>query len=181
MARRNNFDPDEVLDPDDLEEKLEEEGNDGILKDGQSVRAALYMKDGSINPRLTATQRGKAAQQTEDAIARRFGLSDVCNCTDQGFAVSPTLPHWHGCSRPIRPTMPPTRRPTSMANQAMRAEYRTAARTRPCSIARRQPTQSTIATWPMPGASASSSSVRCMAEAAQCAGGREQQHTARSC
>ena len=55
MARRSNFDPDEVLDPDDLEEQLEEEGNDGILKDGQSVRVgALYMKDGSINPNLTA-------------------------------------------------------------------------------------------------------------------------------
>ena len=26
MARRSNFDPDEVLDPDDLEEQLEEEG-----------------------------------------------------------------------------------------------------------------------------------------------------------
>jgi hypothetical protein len=85
MARRNNFDPDEVLDPDDLEEKLEEEGNDGILKDGQSVRAALYMKDGSINPRLTATQRGKAAQQTEDAIARRFGLSDGLQLHRPGF------------------------------------------------------------------------------------------------
>ena len=32
MARRSNFDPDEVLDPDELEERLEEEGNDGILK-----------------------------------------------------------------------------------------------------------------------------------------------------
>jgi hypothetical protein len=85
MARRNNFDPDEVLDPDDLEEKLEEEGNDGILKDGQSVRVALYMKDGSINPRLTATQRGKAAQQTEDAIARRFGLSDGLQLHRPGF------------------------------------------------------------------------------------------------
>jgi hypothetical protein len=85
MARRNNFDPDEVLDPDDLEEKLEEEGNDGILQDGQSVRVALYMKDGSINPRLTATQRGKAAQQTEDAIARRFGLSDGLQLHRPGF------------------------------------------------------------------------------------------------
>ena len=26
MARRSNFDPDEVLDPDDLEEQLQEEG-----------------------------------------------------------------------------------------------------------------------------------------------------------
>ena len=85
MATRNNLDPDEVLDPDELEERLEEEGNDGILKDGQSVRVALYMKDGSINPRLTATQRGKAAQQTEDAIARRFGLSDGLQLHRPGF------------------------------------------------------------------------------------------------
>jgi hypothetical protein len=86
MARRNNFDPDEVLDPDDLEEQLQEEGNDGILRDGQSVRVALYMKDGSINPRFTATQRGKAAsQQTEDAVARRFGLSDGLQLHKPGF------------------------------------------------------------------------------------------------
>ena len=45
-------------------EELEEEV-DGILRDGQSVRVSLFMRDGAINPDLTATQRGKAmaAQQ----------------------------------------------------------------------------------------------------------------------
>ena len=50
MARRNKFDPDQELDPDELEERLQEEGNDGILKDGQSVRVALYMRDGIYQP-----------------------------------------------------------------------------------------------------------------------------------
>ena len=76
MAKRRKFDPDEEIDPEELEERLEEEGNDGILKDGQSVRVALYMRDGTINPDLLPHQRAKAAQQTEDAVARRFGLTD---------------------------------------------------------------------------------------------------------
>ena len=54
----------------------EEEEEDAILKDGQSVRVALYMKDGAINPNLTPTQRAKAVTHAEDAIARKFGLSD---------------------------------------------------------------------------------------------------------
>ena len=39
----------------------------------------------SINPRLTPTQRGKAAQQTEDAVARRFGLTDGLQLHKPGF------------------------------------------------------------------------------------------------
>jgi hypothetical protein len=86
MARRRKFDPDEQLDPDQLEE-LEEEENDGILRDGQSVRVPLYLKDGSINPDLTPTQRGKAAQQVQDqdAVARKFGLADALQMHKPGF------------------------------------------------------------------------------------------------
>jgi len=90
MARRNKFDPDEVLDPDELEEKLEEEGafdSRGLLRDGRSLRIPLYLRDGAINPRLTATQRGKAMQQTqtEDAVAHRFGLEDGLQLHKPGF------------------------------------------------------------------------------------------------
>jgi hypothetical protein len=87
MARRNNLDPDEVLDPDELQEKLEEEGAfdaRGILKDGCSTSVKLYMRDGAINPNLTAAQRGKAMQH-EDAAARRFGLSDGLQLHKPGF------------------------------------------------------------------------------------------------
>ena len=84
MARRK-LDPDAELDPDELEERLEEEGNDGILRDGQSLRVPLYLRDGAINPRLTPTQHGKAAQQTEDAVARRFGLTDGLQLHKPGF------------------------------------------------------------------------------------------------
>ena len=90
MARRSAFDPDEELDPDELEEKLEEEGafdSRGLLKDGHSTTIKMYMKDGSINPNLTATQRAKAAQQTQtqDAVARRFGLTDGLQLHRPGF------------------------------------------------------------------------------------------------
>ena len=54
------------------------EDDENILRDGQSVRVPLYLRDGAINPDLTPTQRGKAAQQaqTQDAVARRFGLTE---------------------------------------------------------------------------------------------------------
>ena len=87
MARRSNFDPDEVLDPDDLEE-LEEEGafdSRGLLKDGHATRVKMYMRDGAINPNLLPHQRAKAAQQTEDAAARRFGLQDGLQLHKPGF------------------------------------------------------------------------------------------------
>jgi hypothetical protein len=63
MARRRKFDPDEQLDPDELEE-LEEEGafdSRGLLKDGHSTTIKMYMRDGRPNPRLSATQRAIAA------------------------------------------------------------------------------------------------------------------------
>ena len=88
MARRRKLDPDEELDPDELEEKLEEEGNfdrRGLLKDGRSTRISLYMRDGSPNPRLTPTQRSIAATNTEDAVARRFGLTDGLQLHRPGF------------------------------------------------------------------------------------------------
>ncbi len=83
MARRRKLDPDAELDPDQLEE-LEEE-NDSILRDGQSVRVSLFMKDGAINPNLLPHQKAKAAQQTEDAVARRFGLTDALQLHRPGF------------------------------------------------------------------------------------------------
>ena len=41
------------------------------------------MKDGAINPELTPTQRAKA--QTEDAVARKFGLTDARQLHRPGF------------------------------------------------------------------------------------------------
>jgi hypothetical protein len=73
------------------EEEENEENEDqrsGILKDGQSVRVSLFMRDGStINPDLTPTQRAKALHQTqtEDAIARKYGLSDARQLHRPGF------------------------------------------------------------------------------------------------
>ena len=86
MAPRRKFDPEE-MDPDELEEKLEElgENEDAILRDGQSLRVPLDLRDGSTNPDLTPTQRGKAMYQTEDAVARRFGLSDALQLHRPGF------------------------------------------------------------------------------------------------
>ena len=96
MARRRRFDPAET-DPDELEEELEEKleekleeeedsaFRDGILRNHAVARVPLYMKDGSINPNLTPTQRGKAAQQTQDAVARRFGLTDGLQLHRPGF------------------------------------------------------------------------------------------------
>jgi hypothetical protein len=88
MAPRRKFDPEE--DPDELEERLEEEGNydsNGLLKDGHRVRVPLYMRDGAINPNLTPTQQAKAAaqQQIQDAAARKFGLSDALQLHKPGF------------------------------------------------------------------------------------------------
>jgi hypothetical protein len=65
----------------------EEEELDDILRDGQSVRVPLYLRDGSISPDLLPHQRAKAmaAQQTEDAVARKFGLSDAMQLHKPGF------------------------------------------------------------------------------------------------
>src|SRR6476660_5907723 len=65
----------------------EEEELDDILRDGQSVRVPMYLRDGAINPDLTPTQRAKALQQTqtEDAVARRFGLTDAMQLHKPGF------------------------------------------------------------------------------------------------
>ena len=87
MARRRKPDPDQELDPDEIEE-LEAEGaldSRGLLRDGARLRVPLYLKDGAINPNLTATQRGKALQQTEDAVARSFGLADGLALHKPGF------------------------------------------------------------------------------------------------
>lgn len=80
MVKRRNCEEEE-------EELHEEEENDAILRDGQSVRVSLFMRDGAINPDLTPTQRGKALahQQTQDAVARRFGLSDALQLHRPGF------------------------------------------------------------------------------------------------
>ena len=93
MARRRKPDPDEELDPDQLEE-LEAEGafdSRGLLKDGRSTRVSLYMRDGSPNPRLTPTQRSIAATNTEDAVSRRFGLTDGLQLHRPGFRRSNDL------------------------------------------------------------------------------------------
>jgi hypothetical protein len=74
------------------EEELEEETGDersGILRDGQRVRVSLFMRDGSISPDLLPHQRAKALAarqtQTEDALARKFGLSDAMQLHKPGF------------------------------------------------------------------------------------------------
>ena len=69
---------------------------------------AVVLKDGSINPNLTPTQRGKAAQQTEDAVARRFGLTDALSFTVPGSVATLTLPRWSAPDRRTTTTMPPT-------------------------------------------------------------------------
>lgn len=69
------------------EQEEEAENANSILRDGQSMRVPLYMRDGAINPDLTPTQRAKALahQQTEDALARRFGLNDARQLHRPGF------------------------------------------------------------------------------------------------
>ena len=69
----------------EIEAEESEEEVDGILRDGQSVRVSLFMRDGAINPDLTPTQRGKAMHQTGDAAARRYGLSDALQLHKPGF------------------------------------------------------------------------------------------------
>src|SRR6476469_190635 len=71
----------------EAEEEEQEQEVDGILRDGQSVRVSLFMKDGSISPDLTPHQRAKALHQTQtaDAVARRFGLSDAMQLHKPGF------------------------------------------------------------------------------------------------
>jgi len=65
----------------------EEEELDDILRDGQSVRVPLYLRDGAISPDLTPHQRAKALHQTQtaDAVARRYGLSDAMQLHKPGF------------------------------------------------------------------------------------------------
>jgi hypothetical protein len=57
----------------------------GILRDGAVPRVRLVMRDGAINPNLLPHQHGKAMHQTEDAVARRFGLSDGLQLHKPGF------------------------------------------------------------------------------------------------
>ena len=73
-----------------LSEYEEEEYGDAILRDGQTLRVPLYMRDGAINPNLTPTQRAKALhdQQTADARARSFGLTDALQLHKPGFRRS---------------------------------------------------------------------------------------------
>ena len=77
------------------------------------LRVPLYLKDGAINPNLTATQRGKAAQQTEDAVARSFGLSDGLALHRPGFRRVTDAAALERTVRPIWTTTPPTLRPTN--------------------------------------------------------------------
>jgi hypothetical protein len=70
-----------VRDPRGFEVATEEEEEDGILQDGQSVRVPLYLKDGATNPALNATQRAVA----EDKAARSFGLNDALALHKPGF------------------------------------------------------------------------------------------------
>jgi hypothetical protein len=58
MARRKTIQRDPY--GSELSEFEEEEEEDGLLKDGQTLRVPLYLKDGAINPDLTPTQRAKA-------------------------------------------------------------------------------------------------------------------------
>ena len=57
----------------------------GVLRDGAVTRVRLVMRDGAINPNLLPHQQAKAAQQTEDAVARRFGLTDGLQLHKPGF------------------------------------------------------------------------------------------------
>ena len=47
--------------------------------------ALVFHEGWRDQPRLDAAQRAKAAQQTEDAVARRFGLSDARQLHRPGF------------------------------------------------------------------------------------------------
>ena len=141
MARRRKFDPEE-MDPEELEE-LEEEDSRGILRDGQSVRVPLYMRDGSINPSLTPTQRAKAQhdQQTADAQARTFGLQDALQLHRPGFRYNTDAAArtriaqayeaydaadtnaWKATSTTATPDDVPNRRATADAKAQAYAEY----------------------------------------------------------
>lgn len=165
MARRRKFDPEE-MDPEELEE-LEEEDSRGILRDGQSVRVPLYMRDGSINPSLTPTQRAKAQhdQQTADAQARKFGLQDALQLHRPGFRyntdaaartrIAQAYEAYDAATQtpgkpPARPP-PPTMCPTGALQPTPRLK----------------PMPSTTARWPMPGAHADDSLLRSTSWAAE--------------
>ena len=87
MARRKTIQHDPLGRLQSEYEEEEEEYGDALLKDGQTLRVPLYLKDGTINPRLTPTQRGKAEynQQLADAQARKFGLQDALQLHRPGF------------------------------------------------------------------------------------------------
>jgi hypothetical protein len=88
MARRRN---DLEEDPEELAERLEQlgENEDAILRDGQRSRVPMFLRNGAINPNLRPVQRAKAVrqqqQQTDDAVARRFGLTDGLALHRPGF------------------------------------------------------------------------------------------------
>ena len=87
MARRR-IDPDQELDPDELEEKLEEEGafdSRGLLKDGHATRVKMYMRDGSPNPYLTATQQAIAASRQHKRPLVNDGAGDPMAMHKPGF------------------------------------------------------------------------------------------------
>jgi hypothetical protein len=59
----------------------EEETEDAIMKDGETRRVPMFLRDGAINPALNATQRAVV----EHKAARSFGLSDALALHKPGF------------------------------------------------------------------------------------------------
>ena len=87
MARRRTVQRDPLGRIASTYEEENEENEDALLKDGETFRVPLYMRDGAINPDLTQSQRAKAGahQQYQDAAARKFGLTDGLQLHRPGF------------------------------------------------------------------------------------------------
>jgi hypothetical protein len=53
-----------------------EDDDDPVLRDGQTLRVPLHMRDG-VSPMQREVMADKAARLADDAVAKRFGLSDA--------------------------------------------------------------------------------------------------------
>jgi hypothetical protein len=65
----------------------EEEPDDSILQDGQTLRVSMFLRDGSPNPLLSEVQRAVAATQTRKLLVDD-GTGNSLNLHKPGFRVS---------------------------------------------------------------------------------------------
>ena len=66
----------------------EEEEEDGVLQDGHSLRAPLYLMDGKPNPQLDPTQRAVAKEARTGKLLVSDGTDHALNLHKPGFRYS---------------------------------------------------------------------------------------------